>query len=144
MIRKNEDMPGKQLLCPICESKCPSRRFSEFPLIKKDISPIPLPFQDIPIPLPPENPKLTQKIHKYLIKTPQVKRKAFENLEFLEQEQPKVPAPHTPPPPTSMPPSSIDRVNIDIGNLALPSSPLPSASLPLPPPSASSLSPPPS
>merc|ERR1711954_431397 len=95
-------MSRKRLLCPICDSICPSKRFYGFPLEQKDISPIPLPFQDIPIPPPPENPKLTQKIHKYLIKTPQVKRKAFENLEFLEQEQPKIPAPHTPPPSTTI------------------------------------------
>ena len=122
-IRKYEDMPGKQILCPICKSNCPSRRFSEFPLEQKDISPTPLPFQDNPIPPLPETPKLTQKIHKYLIKTPQVKRKAFENLEFSEQEQQKIPAPHTPPPSTSMNRVSIETIP-HIGNHSHPPSSL--------------------
>ena len=53
-VEKYGYMSRKLLLCPICESECPSRRFSEFPLIKKDLSPIPLPFQDISIPPPPK------------------------------------------------------------------------------------------
>merc|ERR1711954_633405 len=110
-IRKYEDMPGRRFLCPICKSNCPSRRFSEFPLKQKDISPTPLPFQDNPKPPLPETPKLTQKIHKYIIKTPQVKRKAFEDFELLEQEKLKAPTPHTP-----LPSSSTNRANIDIGN----------------------------
>ena len=96
---KYGDMSRKRLLCPICNSNCPSRRFLEFPLRKKDQGPTPLPFQDNIKPPPPETPKLMQKIHKCIVKTPQVKRKALEDLEFLEQEKQKAPAPHTPPPP---------------------------------------------
>merc|ERR1711954_536238 len=44
--RKYGDMPGKQTLCPICKSNCPSRKYSEFPLEQKDTSPTILPFQD--------------------------------------------------------------------------------------------------
>ena len=95
---KYGDMSRKRLLCPICRANCPSRRFSEFPLRKKDQSSTPLPFQDNPKPPPPETPKLMQKIHKYIVKTPQVKRKVLEDLEFSEQEKQKSPAPHTSPP----------------------------------------------
>merc|ERR1711954_314563 len=76
-VGKCGDMPRKQILCPICESNCPSRRFSEFPLKQKDPSPPSLPFQDNPKPPLPETPKSMQKIHKYIIRTPQVKRKAL-------------------------------------------------------------------
>merc|ERR1711954_304556 len=91
-MEKYGDMPRRRPLCPICDSNCPSKRFSGFPLEWKDISPTPSPFQVNPTPPPPETPKSTQKIHKYFIKTPQVKRKAPEKLEFLEKEQKKVPA----------------------------------------------------
>merc|ERR1712081_78883 len=59
------DMPRKQILCPICKSNCPGRRFSEFPLKEKDPSPTTLPFQDNPKPPLPETPKSMQKNHKY-------------------------------------------------------------------------------
>merc|ERR1711954_16168 len=99
-VGKCGDMPRKQILCPICKSNCPSRRFSEFPLRQKDPSPTTLPFQDNPKPPLPETPKSMHKIHKYMIRTPQVKRKVIEDSEFLELEKQKIPTTHTHPPTT--------------------------------------------
>ena len=95
-VEKYEDLSRKQILCPICRSNCPSRRFSEFSLRQKDPSPTTLPFQENPKPPLPETPKLMYKIHKYMIRTPQVKRKALEDSEFLELEMQKTPPPHPP------------------------------------------------
>ena len=53
---KRGDLPRQQIICPICSSNCPSRRFLEFPLRLKDTNPTTLPFQENSKP-PPHFPK---------------------------------------------------------------------------------------
>ena len=101
-IYKSMNLPRKQNLCPLCKSDCPSRRFLEFPLKLKDPNPTTLPFQEMPFqenkkPPLPKTPKSMQKIYKYMSRTPQVKRKVIDDLEFLKQDKQNIPTPHPPP-----------------------------------------------
>ena len=98
--KTDNDMDHSRVsLCPLCKSDCPSKRFTEFPLRLKDPNPTPTPFQENvepslrlkdpnPTPTPfqenvkpsPETPKSRGNIYRYMSRTPQVKRKMFDNL----------------------------------------------------------------